>query len=145
MRSKAPLALMEQLIMVLVFALAAALCLQAFVRADTLSREHEQLDEAVRLAQNTAEVYKACTGDQEQVLSRLGGQVEQGLWHAQFDANLILTDDSDKAAYRAEVFPQPSQVEGLGSAVVSVFLSDGQQAIFSLPLAWQEEVSAHGE
>lgn len=30
MRSKAPLALMEQMVMVLVFALAAALCLQAF-------------------------------------------------------------------------------------------------------------------
>ena len=71
--------------------------------------------------------------------------MEQGLWLVQFDAILILTVDSDKAAYRAEVFPQPSQVEGLGSAVVSVFLSDGQQAIFSLPLAWQEEVSAHGD
>ena len=30
MRSKAPLALMEQMVMVLVFALAAALCLQSF-------------------------------------------------------------------------------------------------------------------
>lgn len=30
MRSKAPLALMEQIIMVLVFALSAALCLQVF-------------------------------------------------------------------------------------------------------------------
>ena len=39
MRSKAPLALVEQTLMILVFALAAALCLQAFVRADRLSRE----------------------------------------------------------------------------------------------------------
>lgn len=144
MRSKAPLALMEQLIMVLVFALAAALCLQAFVRADALSREHEHLDEAVRLAQNTAEVYKACQGEQEQVLSRLGGQVEQGLWYAQFDANLSPTDDPDKYAYMVDVSPQPSQVEGLGCATVSVYLSDGQQAIFTLPLAWQKEVSPHG-
>ena len=38
MRSKAPLALMEQMVMVLVFALAAALCLQAFALADRISR-----------------------------------------------------------------------------------------------------------
>lgn len=34
MRSKAPLVLMEQLVMVLVFALAAALCVQVFVLSD---------------------------------------------------------------------------------------------------------------
>ena len=34
MRSKTPLALMEQMVMVLVFALAAALCLQVFVVSD---------------------------------------------------------------------------------------------------------------
>ena len=39
MRSKAPLALMEQMVMVLVFALAAALCLQAFALADRISRQ----------------------------------------------------------------------------------------------------------
>ena len=32
MRSKAPLLLMEQMVMLAVFALAAALCVQAFVR-----------------------------------------------------------------------------------------------------------------
>ena len=37
MRSKAPLLLMEQMVMLLVFALAAALCLQAFVKSDGLS------------------------------------------------------------------------------------------------------------
>lgn len=144
MRSKAPLALMEQLIMVLVFALAAALCLQAFVRADTLSREHEQLDEAVRLAQNTAEVCKVCRGNGDELTTRLGGQLEQGLWYAWFDETLTLTDDPSQAAYMVDISPQPSQVEGLGSAVVSVFLSDGQEAIFTLPLAWQEEVGDHG-
>ena len=34
MKSKAPLALMEQMVMILVFALAAALCLQAFVKSE---------------------------------------------------------------------------------------------------------------
>lgn len=38
-RSKAPLALMEQLIMILVFAAAAAVCVRAFVYASQLSKE----------------------------------------------------------------------------------------------------------
>ena len=40
MRSKAPLVMMEQMVMLLVFALAAALCLQAFVRSDEIGRAH---------------------------------------------------------------------------------------------------------
>ena len=46
MRSKAPLALMEQMVMVLVFALAAALCLQAFALADRISRQNAERDQA---------------------------------------------------------------------------------------------------
>ena len=42
MKSKAPLALMEQLVMVLVVALAAALCLQAFTLADQISRRNAE-------------------------------------------------------------------------------------------------------
>ena len=41
MKSKAPLMLMEQMIMLLVFALAAALCLQAFVKSEQLSSRSE--------------------------------------------------------------------------------------------------------
>lgn len=47
MRSKAPLALMEQMVMVLVFALAAALCLQAFALADRISRQNAERDQAL--------------------------------------------------------------------------------------------------
>ena len=56
MRSKTPLALMEQMVMVLVFALAAALCLQVFVVTDRMSERNKDIDHAVLLAQNTAEL-----------------------------------------------------------------------------------------
>ena len=65
MRSKSPLALMEQVIMVLVFALAAALCLQVFVLSDQMSEKNRDTDRAVLLAQNTAEMIKACGGVEE--------------------------------------------------------------------------------
>ena len=54
MRSKTPLALMEQVIMVLVFALAAALCLQVFLVSGQMSEKNRDTDNAVLLAQNAA-------------------------------------------------------------------------------------------
>ena len=59
MRSKASLFLMEQLVMVLVFALAAALCLNAFVQAQRISDAAAWQDEAALTAQNAAELLKA--------------------------------------------------------------------------------------
>ena len=59
MKNKTSLFLMEQLVMILVFALCAALCLECFITADRISKETSLRDEAVLLAQNTAECLKA--------------------------------------------------------------------------------------
>ncbi|MBE5906626.1 MAG: hypothetical protein E7277_07525 [Lachnospiraceae bacterium] len=58
-KSKAPLALMEQVIMVLVFALAAAICVQAFVMARTMSVQSKTKDRAMEMCQSVAEQCKA--------------------------------------------------------------------------------------
>lgn len=79
-RSKAPLALMEQVIMILVFALASAVCLQAFVYSDRLSRADEQRQNAMAKAQQVTEYCKANHGDLEKVGGILGADVtEEGL------------------------------------------------------------------
>ena len=75
MRSKAPLVLMEQLVMVLVFALAAALCVQVFVLSDQTSRSYEARDRAVVAAQNAAEQLKGCGGDYAAAAERCGGRL----------------------------------------------------------------------
>ena len=67
MKSKAPLLLMEQMVMLLVFALAAALCLQAFVKSDAVSRRSGDRDRAVVLCQSAAEAIRH-TGDVEEGL-----------------------------------------------------------------------------
>lgn len=59
MKSRASLQLMEQLIMILVFALAAALCLQVFGKAAEISRQTACQDAAVLVARNAVETYKA--------------------------------------------------------------------------------------
>ena len=58
MRSKAPLVLIEQMVMLLVFALASALCLQAFVKSDAISVRSEEKGRAAIAAQNAAEVIR---------------------------------------------------------------------------------------
>ena len=52
MKNKTSLAMMELLVMVLVFALAAALCLGIFAKTDKMSQQTELRDGAVLMAQN---------------------------------------------------------------------------------------------
>lgn len=69
MKSKAPLALMEQMIMLLVFALAAAICLQAFVKSGEISRQIEERERAVFFCQTAAETILHYGGSAQNALS----------------------------------------------------------------------------
>lgn len=111
MKSKATLFLMEQLVMVLVFALAAALCLGVFARADEMAEQITKRDEAVNLACNAAELLKA-TGDPAQAERLAVGALE------------------------VKVLEEEPAVEGLRRAVIRVFC-DGEE-IFALRTGWQE-------
>lgn len=73
-RSKAPLALMEQIIMILVFALTAAVCLQAFVYSNNLSKEGERQNVAANYAQEIAEYCKTEKGNLEVLCQQLAGE-----------------------------------------------------------------------
>ena len=142
MRSKTPLALMEQVVMVLVFALAAALCLQVFAFSNRVSKENKDIDRAVLLAQNTAEMLKACSGIEE-AAEAAGGELRQTVWISYYDAELNLVPNQADACYEVNTFPQSSGVEGLDQAGVSVFRHGSSEALFSLTAAWQE-VSGNG-
>lgn len=138
MRSKTPLALMEQVIMVLVFALAAALCLRAFVLSDRISRESEARDRAVAAVQTVAEVLKNCRGDYE--------KAEQ-IAETALDNTDIVIYHSDQWEDRADtlcitVTPVATGSELLGSAEIAARDSSGD-AIFALTVSWQE-VSRNG-
>lgn len=73
-RSKAPLALMEQIIMILVFALTAAVCLQAFVYSNQLSKEGERQNVAAVYAQEIAEYCKTEKGNMDILCQQLAGE-----------------------------------------------------------------------
>ena len=112
MKNRTSLLLMEQLVMVLVFALAAAVCLLIFAQARNLSREAASTDEAVILAQNAAEVLKATGGDQK---------TAQAL---------------AEAPYRLDILPEDSGIPGFAQAQILVY---GEETLlFALRTGWQE-------
>ncbi len=129
MRSKAPLVLMEQLVMVLVFALAAALCVQAFVLSDRTSRACELRDQAVAAAQSTAETLKHCHGDYARAAELLGGT---------WNGYLLGTRVSGGDGGDCDVLVTPVETEQalLGEAQISVYDPAGT-LLYSLPAAWQ--------
>ena len=131
MRSKTPLALMEQLVMVLVFALSAAFCLRVFVAADRLSREQEALSYAVAAAQNTAELLKISGEDWEQQLADGQWKKAEGVWR---------TECETASGGVLEIWPQEQTVAGLAQAEIRVIRDDGE-LLFAIPVAWQKEGS----
>ena len=75
MKSKAPLVLMEQMVMLLVFALAASLCLQAFVKSDEISLKSQAKSNAAMAAQNVAELLRHNGGSYDHALRETAGKM----------------------------------------------------------------------
>jgi len=124
MRNKAPLAMMEQLMMLLVFALAAALCLQAFVMADSMSEQNARKDAAIISVQNAAETVKGCSGDLSASQELLGGTLSGDTLHIAAEEGTLT------------VKLLPCDQPYLGTAQVLMTDEDGS-ALFSVTAAWQ--------
>lgn len=138
-RSKTPLALMEQLVMVLVFALAAALCVQVFVLSDQTSRRNEARDRALLEAQNAAEALKSGDEDYFAALAAADGDGGRSI---SYDADWRSVTEADAADYHLLIFPADSGLDGLWAARIQVYTADGQ-LLADLPVAGQE-VSRNG-
>lgn len=85
MKNKTPLVLMELVIMLLVFAVAAGLCLRAFAGAERISRTGAEDDRAVAAAQNGAELTKFYSGDLETAVAERGGAWDGVSWRFTVD------------------------------------------------------------
>lgn len=69
---KTGLFLMELIIAILFFSLAAVICIQLFVKSHMISERSIALNHSILLAQNTAEIFYATNGDPEKMASLLG-------------------------------------------------------------------------
>lgn len=124
MKNKTFLPLIEQMIMILIFALAAAFCLQGFASADRISKRQAVLTEAVVTVQNTAEILKSSHGDYDLAAELLTGTVtDTGLQ--------IQTEDYTLTATAAE-----EQLDSLASAKIKVLYKT--ETIYELTVSWQE-------
>ena len=123
MKDKTPLLLIEQLIMILVFALTAALCLRGFAYAADQSKQIQWREQAAILAQSTAEDLKAA-GDAQDAISF-------------YDGDLQPVAQDDDWTYRMQVSRTVSNVPGLGQA--SICVEDGNaEELIVLTVGWQE-------
>ncbi len=138
-RNKTALLLMEQLVMLLIFALAATVCLQAFVYAHRLSLDVEARDRAAELAQSVAETLRHTGGDFPGAARMLDAQ--------QFDADslrLELDADwapaEDTARYVLGAGRQASDLPGLGRGQVWLRSEAEDRELLRLDITWQEVI-----
>lgn len=136
MKSKAPLILMEQMVMLLVFALAAALCLQAFVKSDGLSDRSERRDRAVTIVQTAAETVRAAKGNFNEAAEKLGMEFGQGsTMYRYYDENWEPLPGLE-GAYCLTVQGLYDVPPGLGKASVRMTEADSD-TLFEIEVAWQ--------
>lgn len=122
MKPKMPKMLIELTVMLLVFALAAALCLQGFLWADGTSRQQEQKAEAWQQLQNHAQKIQAAPREN---------------WETQlcFDENWQQTKEDP--AYLLQVTRETPENALLGAATVTVQTAAGQ-ILAQSRICWQE-------
>ena len=147
MKSKTPLTLMEQLVMVLVFALAAAFCLQIFVAANRISKRNEAVSQAALMAQNTAELLKSSSEDWEQALVDNRWEKTENSWCISYDESWKPVENDRDQAYQMKILETEASVEGLVRVRIQVTDetvkgNEDDTVLFQIPVAWQE-VSAH--
>ena len=141
MKSRAPLVMMEQLVMVLVFALAAAVCVRIFALSESLSLENETRDRAVTAVQNAAETLKACRGNYGEASRLLGGTWDGTAWSISYDSGWSPLAEAAEWTFQVLAVPADSGQELLGTAQVTASTWQGNE-LYSLSVAWQED--AHG-
>lgn len=138
MKRNASLALTEQVIMLLILIVAAALCLRAFVWSDKQSLYYANRDRGLVELQSTAEILKAFDGDLSTAAEFYGGSATQGQWVIEFDENWNITEAP--GTYRIRVSILTEDEPYLGSAILTVQTIAGD-VFAELPVSWQEVVS----
>lgn len=136
MRNKSILVLIEHVVMLLVFAVAAAVCLRMFALSGKLSRTYEVTDRAVLAAQNAAETLKknglVWLAEQSGVL-----HTKENTWAILYDENWEMTE-VETMVYAIVVKVSEDTDAFLWRAELIVIKESGEE-LFRLPVAGQIE------
>lgn len=134
MKNKTPLLLIEQVVLLLVFVFAAAVCLRAFVWADIRAQENAERDRAMIEVQNAIEVAKAVRGDWMRAAAIYGGAGNAEGWSICYD------DEWDPGPKNQPFVLRVTDSESgeplLGLALVQLW--KGEVLLLETEAAWQE-------
>jgi len=136
MRNRSLLPLMEQICMIAVFALAAALCLQSFTLANRISNDQINKDHAVIMAQNAAEVLKSVSGDFDEACAIHGGSHHGSNWYISYDGDWNPLTSRDGEVYSVQAFHRETGDPFLGSA--TIYVQQDGEILYTLTVGWQE-------
>lgn len=135
MKNKTSLLLIEQALLLLVFALASAICLRAFVWADARSEDNADRDRAMIEVQNAVEIAKAVRGDWMGAAAIYGGTGSEEGWFIEYDADWEKGPKAEPFMLRVKNVDSGNAL--LGTAQVQM-MKDGQ-VLLEVTAAWQEE------
>ena len=136
MKNKSTLLMIEHIVMLLVFVLAATVCVRMFVLSEKLSRKYEATDMAALIAQNTAELLKK-GGRPALSETESAVQTGEGVWAMFYDKNWE-TAEQETAEFTLIVKSLPESSAFLLRAEITVLTEAGEE-LFRLPVAGQKE------
>lgn len=115
--SRSGLFLLELMISIVFFAIAATGCVQVFAKAHIFSQQAEQLDQAVSIAQSLAEVYSGRKTEKTQYYYGKQGE----------------SCEKEMAAYQAEL--TQTETDGMMESQITVKNATSQKTIYHLQTA----------
>lgn len=125
--------LMEMIVVILFFILCAAICIETFVKADSMSRKAVDLNRSVQVAQTVAEVWKSegTDGLQKRLKAAASGDGSQAfeMW---FDGQGEPCE-AETAVFKAEVGLEPQ-------GMIEVIVSQEGKEVYALEAAGHESV-----
>jgi hypothetical protein len=122
--------MMEQLVVILIFAVCSAVCVSIFVESYLTEHRSLEVKYAILAASSAAESYKATGGDARETVSILGGNHDDAVF---FD-NLWKPSPEDQAFYILRIKPLDDPYSLLILAEITVGTIDGEE-LFALSVA----------
>lgn len=127
--------LIELIVAVALFSVAAAICVRLFAGAKTISDEAAQLSRAVVAAQSAAECFKASDGDCAETARICAGKTTADGFEVSYDRDFTPCEGNEKYLLRAETTDE----DGVISCRITVF--KGQTEIYGITAAARKEAA----
>lgn len=140
---KSSLFLLELIIAILFFALAAAVCVRLFGVSYTLTKQSEYRNTAVLQAQSIAEIYRNDDGNVDSIVAWTGATMTaDGVYICYLDADGNFSGDNSESSYEVIMTVTADALAQLTVEILPPY--EDNDAIFTLSTAiyLQEEVGA---